>query len=336
MSDRFLAALSTVIAVVLLAPLPAAAQAPTTAADAGMLLRTPDGQSDLQGVWDYRTITPLERPSDLAGREFLTDEEVAQLEQRAFERNTDEARPEDARRDVSGAYNDFWWDRGQKVVPTMRTSLIVAPPDGRIPYRPEARPRARGGRGGGGRGGGGRTRNSDGPENRGLWERCITRNLPRLSGAYNNNFQLFQTPGHVVIINEMVHDIRIIPLDERPHVGPAIRQWLGDSRGHWEGDTLVVDTTNFTDKTNFRGSRENLHLVERFTRVDADTLLYAVTIDDPAVFASPWTLELPVRKNAGLMYEYACHEGNYGMVNLLTGARVQERAAADTETQGSR
>ena len=329
MSDRFLAALSTVIAVVLLTPLPAAAQAPTTAADAWTLPRTPDGQPDLQGVWDYRTITPLERPSELAGREFLTDEEVAQLEQRAFERNTDEAPPEDPTR--VGTYNDFWWDRGQKVVPTMRTSLIVDPPDGRIPYRPEARPSVRGGRRGGGR-----TRSSDGPENRGLWERCITRNLPRLSGAYNNNFQLFQTPGHVVIINEMVHDIRIIPLDERPHVGPAIRQWLGDSRGHWEGDALVVDTTNFTDQANFRGSRENLHLVERFTRVDADTLLYEVTIDDPAVFASPWTLELPVRKNEGLMYEYACHEGNYAMVNLLTGARVQEKAAADTETQGSR
>ena len=330
MSDRFLAALSTVMAVVLLAPLPAAAQAPTTEADAWTLPRTPDGRPDLQGVWDYRTITPLERPSELEGREFLTDEEVAQLELRAFERNTDEARPEDAGRDVSGAYNDFWWDRGQKVVPTMRTSLIVDPPDGRIPYRSETQPTR-------GRGRFGRARSSDGPEDRNLWERCITRNLPRLSGAYNNNFQLFQTPGHVVIINEMVHDIRIIPLDERPHVGPVIRQWLGDSRGHWDGDTLVVDTTNFTDKTNFRGSRANLHMVERFTRVDAGTLLYAVTIDDPAVFASPWTFELPVMKNAGLMYEYACNEGNYGMVNLLKGARVQEKAAAGTETtQGSR
>ena len=139
-----------------------------------------------------------------------------------------------------------------------------------------------------------------------------------------------------MIVNEMVHDIRIIPLDERPHVEPAIRQWLGDSRGHWEANTLVVDTTNFTDKTNFRGSRENLHLVERFTRVDADTLLYQVTTDDPAVFESPWTFDLPVRKNEGQLYEYACNEGNYGMVNLLKGARVQEKAAGDIGTEGSR
>ena len=331
MSDRFLAALSTIVMVLLLAPIPAAAQAATAATDGWMLPRTPDDQPDLQGVWDYRTITPLERPSELAGREFLTDEEVARLELRAFERNTDEARPAEAARDVSGAYNDFWWDRGQKVVPTRRTSLIVDPPDGRIPYRPETQPSTSGGRARFGS-----ARGFDGPEDRSLWERCITRNLPRLSGAYNNNFQLFQAPGHVVIVNEMVHDIRIIPLDERPHIEPAIRQWLGDSRGHWEADTLVVDTTNFTDKTNFRGSRENLHLVERFTRVDADTLLYQVTTDDPAVFESPWTFDLPVRKNEGQLYEYACNEGNYGMVNLLKGARVQEKAAGDIGTEGSR
>ena len=323
MSDRFLAALSTVIAVVLLAPLPAVAQAPTTAADAWTLPRTPDGRPDLQGVWDYRTITPLERPSELAGREFLTDEEVAQLEQRAFERNTDEAIPEDPT--SVGTYNDFWWDRGQKVVPTMRTSLIVDPPDGRIPYSDEGRQQAER-----------RGRGYEGPESRSLWERCLTRALPRLSGAYNNNFQIIQSAGVVAIVNEMIHEVRLIPLYESPHADQDIRQWAGDSRGHWDGDTLVVDTTNFSDKTSFRGSGANLHLVERFTRVDEHTLLYEFTADDATTWTAPWTAEFPIVKNDALIYEYACHEGNYGMTNLLLGARVQERDAADTETQGSR
>ena len=256
----------------------------------------------------------MERPRERANQEFLTDEEVAELEARAFERNNDEARPENASRDVSGAYNDFWWDRGQKVVPTKRTSLIVDPPDGRIPYTAEGETKARR-----------RARGYDGPEARSLWEQCITRALPRLSGAYNNNFRLIQTAGYVAILNEMVHEVRLIPLDDRAHVGQAIRQWQGDSRGHWEGDTLVVDTTNFSDRTSFRGARMNLHLVERFTRIGEDTLLYEFTAEDPTTWTRPWTAALPIMKNDADMYEYACHEGNYGMTNLLTGARVQEK-----------
>jgi hypothetical protein len=284
--------------------------------DAGRAVpRMADGRPDLQGVWDYRTITPLERPESVAGREFLTPEEVADLEARALDRNTDEARPENAARDVSGAYNDFWWDRGQRVVPTGRTSLVVDPPDGRIPYLDRAANSRRTPRG------------YDGPESRNLWERCLTRALPRLSGAYNNNFQIVQSAGTVAVINEMIHEVRLIPIDGGVHADAKIRQWAGDSRGHWEGDTLVVDTTNFSDKTTFRGSGANLHLVERFTRTGEGTLLYEFTVDDTTAWRTPWTAEFPIAKNDALIYEYACHEGNYGMINLLRGARVQEREA---------
>ena len=315
MNVRLLASVLTVIAVMLL-PLPSVAQSTAGTDDGWTLSRTADDRPNLQGVWDYRTITPLERPDELAGREFLTAEEVADLEARALERNTDEARPEDAARDVSSAYNDFWWDRGQKVVPTGRTSLIVDPPDGRIPYSNEGRRDAQR-----------RPRGYEGPEARSLWERCLTRELPRLSGAYNNNFQIIQSAGVVAIINEMIHEVRLIPLDGRPHPDGGIRQWAGDSRGHWEDDTLVVDTTNFSDKTSFRGSSANLHLVERFSRVDEHTLLYEFTVEDPTTWTQPWTAEFPIAKNDALIYEYACHEGNYGMTNLLRGARVQERDA---------
>ena len=317
MSVRLLAAVSAGIAVMLLAPLPATGQTQAAGDGASIVPRTPDGRPDLQGVWDYRTITPLERPSELVGREFLTAEEVADLEAAALERNTDEARPEEAARDVSSAYNDFWWDRGQKVVSSGRTSLIVDPPDGRIPYSDEGRQKAER-----------RGRGYEGPESRSLWERCLTRALPRLSGAYNNNFQIIQSAEIVAIINEMIHEVRLIPLHESPHADQDIRQWAGDSRGHWEGDTLVVDTTNFTDKTSFRGSGAHLHLVERFTRVDEHTLLYEFTADDATTWTAPWTAEFPIVKNDSLIYEYACHEGNYGMTNLLLGARVQEQDAA--------
>ena len=313
MSIRVLTAAVTVVT--LAVPSLSVAQAPAGSDDGWTVPRAADGRPDLQGVWDYRTITPLERPESLAGRDFLTPEEVADLEARALERNTDEARPADAARDVSGAYNDFWWDRGQKVVPTGRTSLIVDPPDGRIPHLERARSTRRTPRG------------YDGPESRNLWERCLTRALPRLSGAYNNNFQIVQSAGVVAIINEMIHEVRLIPIDGGPHADRNIRQWAGDSRGHWEGDTLVVDTTNFSDRTSFRGSGENLHLVERFTRIGDSTLLYEFTVDDPTTWSRPWSAEFPIAKNEALIYEYACHEGNYGMTNLLRGARVQEREA---------
>ena len=239
-----------------------------------------------------------------------------------------------AQADVARAYNDFWWDYGSHVVGDRRTSLVVDPPDGRIPSRTEAvrerqrvRREARRGRG-----------PSDSWVDRSLWERCIVgfnSGPPMFPSAYNNNFQLFQTPDHVVILNEMVHAARVVPLDGGQHLGEDIRQWMGRSRGHWEGDTLVVDTTNFTAASitpYIQGAGESLHLVERFTRVDADTLLYQYTIDDPTTWTSSWTVSLPVRRSDSPMYEYACHEGNYGMTNLLVGARVEERAAPEAAT----
>ena len=315
------------LGVVLLVPLAGQAQAvePTDWTP----LRTPDGHPDLQGVWDYRTMTPLERPTSLADKAFFTAEEAATYERESVARRDKDRRTEDglsAQADVAAAYNEFWWDYGKKLS-DLRTSLIVDPPDGRIPAQTEeavaataARREARRGRG-----------PTPGPENRGLWERCLTLGVPRLSGAYNNNFQLFQAADHVVILNEMIHDARIIPLDGRPHVDPKVRQWLGNSRGRWDGDTLVVETTNFSDRTSFRGARENLHLTERFTRIGPSTLLYEVTVEDPTTFERPWTFALPMNRNDGLVYEYACHEGNYGMVNLLLGARAEDAvlAAAD-------
>ncbi len=280
-----------------------AAEGAQTSADVSTPIRTPWGEPDLQGVWNYSTITPLERPRNLAEKQVLTEEEAARLE------------ADTARRRVNDRY---WWDRGTKVVEDRRTSLIVDPPNGRVPpLTPEGRQRVAAGR----------VRGTDGPEQRSLSERCITRTLPRLPALYNNNFQIFQAPGYVVILMEMIHDARIIPLDGRPHLGRDIRQWHGDSRGRWEGDTLVVDTTNFTDQTNFRGSAENLHLVERFTRVDADTVLYEFTVDDPTTFTRPWTAAIPMTKTEGPVYEYACHEGNDAMGGMLSMARTLEKAA---------
>ena len=324
MKDRCFVALSITVAVVLLMALPAAGQGA-----AEMPLRTPDGHPDLQGVWDFRTITPLERPDELAGKQVLTDEEAATFEQETYRRQNrdliDPAKggafyPPESQGGVV-PYNEFWYDRGTEVVESRRTSLIVDPPDGKIPYAADARP---GRRGAGFR----RDRGADSWTDRNLWERCLTRDLPRLSGAYNNNLQIFQAADHVVILNEMVHEARIIPLDRPPHLESHIRQWQGDSRGHWEGETLVVDTTNFTGQTNFRGSREDLHLIERFTRADDDTLLYEFTVEDPSVWTQPWTGALDMAKMNGQMYEYACHEANRGMTGLLAGARIQEKAAA--------
>ena len=193
---------------------------------------------------------------------------------------------------------------------TRQSSLVVDPPDGRVPAltaEGRARATARAARG------------YDSWQDRSLWERCITRGLPMIPGPYNNNYQILQTPDNVVILHEMIHDARIVPLDGRPHVGQNIRQWFGDSRGRWEGNTLVVDTTNFTDKANYRGSTEGLHLIERFTRVDADTVRYEFTIDDPTTFTKKWTVAIPMARTDEQIYEYACHEGNYGMVNLLEG-----------------
>jgi hypothetical protein len=252
--------------------------------------------------------------------------------------NTDEARQDDVARDVSTAYNDFWWDRATKVT-TRRTSLIIDPPDGRVPpLTPQAQDRARsestravGSLGTGGRG-------ADSPEDRSLWERCITQGASRVAaGAYNANMQIIQSRDHVVILHEQIHEARIVPLTNQPHLSSNLRQWLGDSRGHWEGNTLVVETTNFTDKTNFRGSTDALQMIERITRVDANTLDYEVTFKDPTTWTKPWTVQMRMPKTQGEIYEYACHEGNYGLKGILAGARAEEReAAGKVPTSGSR
>ena len=327
MSTRwFVAAVALVIA----ASMPFAAQAPRAEAPAAaarwVMPRTPDGHPDLQGVWSYATITPVERSAEFAGKEFLTEQEADAYEKRRRQEMNQDRRDGGAAADLSRAYNDFWWDRGTKVVSTRRTSLVIDPPDGRIPARtPEAQQRnaeraaARRVRG-----------PSDGPEDRPLGDRCIlfgSGGVPMLPTAYNNNVQVVQSRDHVVFLNEMIHDARMVPLGARTPLPSNIRQWTGDSHGRWEGDTLVVETTNFTDKTNFRGSSENLQLTERFTRVAEDTLLYRFTVNDPSSFTKPWTVEIPMWRNRELVYEYACHEGNSAMIGILSGARAEEREA---------
>jgi hypothetical protein len=305
--------------------------------------RTPDGQPDLQGIWTNVTITPLERPQELAGKEFFTEQEKAEYEKRIVQQRNRDQRDRGTLRDVASAYNDFWWDSGTKVVKTRRTSIIVDPPDGRIPPLTPARQQELRARAEAVKqrcaapGAGCEPENSglpgpaDGPEDRPLMERCLsfpTAGPPMLPSAYNNNYQIVQNPGHVLIDVEMAHDIRIIPTDGRPHLPSTVRQWMGDSRGHWEGDTLVVETTNFTDQTRFRGSDENLRLTERFTRVDAETLLYRFTVDDPTAFTRPWSGEIPMVRTTGPLFEYACHEGNSGLAGILASARADEKKAS--------
>ena len=302
-------------------PVSVAGQSPAAAAKKWSAPRTPDGQPDLQGIWSFATITPLERPSELAGKQELSDQEAAALQEQAAQSRIDRPPAEGD----PGTYNQFWFDRGTKVVATKQTSLIVDPPDGRIPaLTPEAQQREAA------RAAVVRGRPSS-YEDRGLSERCIVRpwsGPPITPGNYNNNVQLFQAPGYVVIFLEQNHDARIVPLDGRPHVSQKIRQFLGNSRGRWEGETLVVDTTNFTDhvgKSNFRGSGGNMHLVERFTRVDADTLRYDFTVDDPETWTKKWSASIPMVLTDQPMFEYACHEGNYALEGVLRGARFQEK-----------
>jgi hypothetical protein len=286
--------------------------------------RLPTGKPDLQGLWSNALLTPLERPADLADKAFLTEEEAREYQAKRVEAVNRDARPDDAEADILLAYNDFWWDSGTAGVRTLRTSLIVDPPNGRIPELTEAakqrlaaQPRP----------------SADGPETQGLSTRCIhyaTAGPPMLPGSYNNHYQLVQTDAYVLIVNEMVHETRIIPLDGRPFPPAEIRQWRGSSRGHWDGDTLVVETRNRRADTPFRGSSENMHLTERFTRVADDVLLYEFTVDDPAAFTQPWTVQITSSRVADeLMYEYACHEGNKSMYGILGGARAAERQAGE-------
>jgi hypothetical protein len=290
--------------------------------------RTPDGHPDLQGVWDFRSATPLERPDRFAGREFMTPEEVAEYERLALERE-DGRPPDDARSPAEQSVHPVWWlDYGKKVVKTARTSLIVDPPNGKMPPQtPDARERAAARRAEA------RTHGpADSYENRSNFERCLTRGVPEtlLPGPYNNNLQIVQTPTFVTLHTEMIHEARLVPMDGRPHNNPALRSWLGDPRGRWEGDTLVIDSTNFSDRTNFRGAGANLHLIERFTRIDADTLEYRFTVEDETTWTRMWTVAFPMTRSDGPMYEYACHEGNYGLRDILSGARWEERAADET------
>ena len=312
------------------APLDGQTRAGAPAAKTWTQPRTPDGQPDLQGIWTNATITPFERPSSLAGKEFLTAEEAAKFERDNAERrqaNDDSPRPGDV-----GSYNEFWFDSGTRVVGTRRTSLVVDPPDGRVPLKKSAE-EARDFN----------LNSTDSFESMSPWDRCITRGPGRMFPAgYNNAYQIIQTPGYVMIAHEMIHEARLIPIDGRPHLGPDIRMWTGDPRGRWEGQTLVVETTNFNGKgwiaTNGASARirgvphsDALRLVERFTRIDANTIDYRVTIEDPNIFTRPWTVTIPLtRDDSYQIFEYACHEGNRAIENVLSIARNAEKRAAET------
>jgi len=295
--------------------------------------RTAWGAPDLQGTWSFATVTPLERPANVT-KPFLTPEEIAAIEKRAIVAATDEARGADAARDVAGAYNDFWWDRGTRVA-GRRSSLIVEPEDGKLPaLTPEARKWADSAEA--------RkiqeTRRGNLPassyEDTDLWDRCLTRGVPIVPGPYNNNIQIVQTPTHVVILHEMIHDARIVPLDKRPHLSSTVSQWYGSMRGYWEGETLVVETRNLSAGQELpfepRMSAATMALTERFTRASDGTLQYEFTVNDPKIYTRPWTAVLQMTKTEGEVYEYACHEGNHAMEGILKGSRLLEK------TSGSR
>jgi len=338
--------LAVVIAVVWLAPVPVAGQAPTAAAKTtgavktGTPLRTPWGEPDLQGIWNDNTQTPLQRPKEYAGKEFFTEEERAALDKKRAELPGREYRaPAGTEQDVAGAYNAVW--SPPRFHTGKRTALIVDPPDGKVPpMTPGAQKRLaaeasyqRNSR----LAGAPETYNTqrmnraNGPEDRSLSERCLGNTLPHLGGY----FRMVQSPGVVTIYYEAGQGgggNRIIPVDGSPHLPPHIRQWYGDARGRWEGSTLVVDTTNFTPTTDYRGSHENLHLIERFTRVDANTLNYEVTLDDPTTWTKRWTAAVFMQKNddkLNRIFESTCHEGNYGLTGMLANTRAAEKAFAE-------
>ena len=297
--------------------------------------RTVWGHPDLQGVWANNTATPMERPTAFEGKDALTDEELATLQQAAASAREDEqagnllgplllARildPENAPEFDAGTgnYNSFWLVEREL---DNRTSLIVDPSNGRIPpLTKEAMERPRRQL---------RDHGAVGPEEMPLNTRCITYGVPNLLAGYNSYFQIVQSREHVVILQELIHDARVIPLGERPHLESSVRQWHGDSRAHYEGNTLVVDTTNYSKAGSYRGISEKVHVVERFTRLDEETLAYEVTFEDPTTWTSPWTLMIPLKRSEGTIFEYACHEGNYGMEGILAGARADEKAASGT------
>ena len=291
--------------------------------------RTPWGHPDLEGIWNNATLTPMQRPVELGAKEFYTAEEVATVErERRAETNADRELPPGE----VGSYNDVFFERGSEIVGTRRTSLVIDPPDGRIPaLTPEAQRKVEA------RAAYAALHPADTPADRWLTERCILfgATVPMFPEPYNNNYKIVQTSDHVTILVEMNHDARVIPLDGPPHLPGELQQWKGDSRAHWEGDTLVVETRNlkFNEQSRFgvgylNGlSDENLSVVERFTLTDENTLMYRATIEDATVFTRPWTVEIPLTRSTGPLFEVACHEGNYGLRFILSGHRAAERAA---------
>ena len=305
MMYRFLACVSALLVAAGVSSIPVAGQTNATTVRSASALRTPWGHPDLRGTWTNATTTPMERPADLEGREFLTEEERAV-------RNPGSGISAFAPSVImpTGAYNDFWLETGEL---SLRTSLIVDPPDGKYPpMTPEAVSSQRNQRGSFANGG------FDSVEDFSTYDRCLTRGMPGAMspGFYNHNYQILQTPDHVAIVVEMIHDARIVPLDGRAHVSPAVGQWLGDSRGRWEGDTLVVETTNLRESDRV--------IVERFTRVDADTIDYRIAVTDPAVWTAPWTAAMPMSPTTGPLFEYACREGNHAVPNMLFGSRAED------------
>ena len=328
--------LTVLIAGMWLAPAHVLAQAPSSAArvdkaaapaTAWKAPRTPDGQPDLQGFWTNSTYTPLERPKGVT-KEFYTKEEAAAIEKQAAAQESEQTEPGTVA-DVHYDFSQFGLDRNQSTLArTLRTSLIVDPPDGRLPsLTPEGQRRA--------------AERAELAKKVGRWDSAQSNDLddrclimagagpPMMNSGYNSNYQIVQAPGYVMILVEMIHDVRVIPLDRRSPLPGNVRQWMGDSRGHWEGDTLVVETTNFNGRNPLRGSSENMRVTERFTRVDADSIAYRFTVEDGSTWTRPWTAELPMRKTVGPLFEHACHEGNYGLLNTLVGARLEEQKAAE-------
>jgi len=350
MGRHLLASTGAVAGAVLIAVLAAPSvmgQAPGSKAKAFKVARTADGQPDLQGVWANNVATPLQRPKALEGKTTLTDQELAALKETAdklfagggdagFGDQIFEAALAKQNKFVSsdgktGDYNQFWLVEREF---DNRTSLITDPADGRIPPLTPAAEKIAAERLGRARGEGDLfAGKADTWEDRGLSERCISFGAPRLGAGYNSYIQIFQAKDYVTILQETIHDARVIPLDGRPHLASNVQQWHGDSRGHWEGDTLVVETTNYSPKSSIlfltggASGSSNLRITERFTRADAGTIKYEVTFNDPSTWTKPWTIMVPLRQSKDEMYEYACHEGNTGLEGILAGARAEEKAA---------